>query len=174
MPVLFIFGGLPGVGKTTLARGLARRTDAVYLRIDTIEQGLRDLCQVQVEGQGYRLAYRIATDNLRAGNHVIADSCNPIELTRCEWEAVAKGANATWVNVEIICSDAAEHRHRIEFREPEIKGLVLPTWQEVEKREYHEWTRDRLVVDTAGKSEKECLEILLSEARKLQADSLNR
>ncbi len=86
MAKLFIFPGLPGTGKTTLSKRLAQRINAVHLRIDTLEQGLRDLCGVKVEGGGYRLAYRIAADNLRLGIDVIADSCNPSELTRREWE----------------------------------------------------------------------------------------
>ena len=40
--MLIAFGGLPGVGKTTLAKALAKRQAAVYLRIDTIEQAVRD------------------------------------------------------------------------------------------------------------------------------------
>jgi predicted kinase len=39
---LIIFGGLPGTGKTTLSRMLAERRGALYLRIDTIEQALRN------------------------------------------------------------------------------------------------------------------------------------
>ena len=39
---LIIFSGLPAAGKTTLARILATQLDALYLRIDTIEQSLRD------------------------------------------------------------------------------------------------------------------------------------
>jgi predicted kinase len=39
--MLTIFGGLPGTGKTTTARELARRIEATYLPIDSIEQVLR-------------------------------------------------------------------------------------------------------------------------------------
>ena len=34
--------GAPGTGKTTIARELAHQTGAVYLRIDVIEQAIRD------------------------------------------------------------------------------------------------------------------------------------
>ncbi|MEM9220284.1 MAG: AAA family ATPase [Cyanobacteria bacterium P01_F01_bin.150] len=161
METLFIFSGLPGTGKTTLAKHLAQAIGAVYLRIDTVEQALRDLCQFNVEGEGYRLSYQIAADNLRLGNSVVADSCNPIELTRNEWQQVASDNNAAFVNIELICSDRQEHRHRIESRQTDISGLKLPTWHDVEIREYHPWSTDRITIDTAGCSESDCCEALM-------------
>jgi len=130
-PRLYIFSGLPGSGKTTLSRRLAVELRAMHIRIDTIEQGLRDLCGVEVGGEGYRLAYRIAADNLSLGISVVADCCNPIELTRREWEDVARERGVEFVNVEVVCSDANEHRLRVESRSSSIPNLVLPTWQEV-------------------------------------------
>ncbi|HHP0493126.1 TPA: AAA family ATPase, partial [Vibrio harveyi] len=78
IPTLYIFSGLPASGKSTLAKLLAARVGAMYVRVDTIEQGLRDLCHFKVEGEGYRLSYRIIRDNLELGLSCIADSCNPI------------------------------------------------------------------------------------------------
>ena len=49
-----VVSGLPGVGKTTTARELARSLGAVYVRIDSIEQALRN-GGVIVEGEGYAL-----------------------------------------------------------------------------------------------------------------------
>ena len=161
-PTLYIFAGLPGSGKTTLARALGKAFGAPYLRIDTIEQGLRDLCRFKVEGEGYRLAYRLAADNLSLGNNVIADSCNPIELTRREWNEVAANAGAKSINIEVICSDKAEHKHRINARKSTIEGLKQPNWEQVENREYHQWHNDRLVIDTAGKSIQDCVNELLN------------
>jgi predicted kinase len=160
-PILYIFSGLPGSGKSTLARLIAPPLDAVYLRIDTIEQELRDLFSVDVHDEGYRLAYRIAADNLRVGLSVVADSCNPIELTRREWERVARDAGADYRNIEVICSDAGEYRLRVESRTVDESGLMPPTWSEVESREYHDWTVDRIIVDTAGRPQAACAEDLL-------------
>lgn len=39
--MLVIFSGLPAVGKTTMARELARQIGAAHLRIDSIEQAIR-------------------------------------------------------------------------------------------------------------------------------------
>jgi predicted kinase len=160
---LYVFSGLPGTGKTVLSRRLAMTFKATHIRIDTLEQALRDVCGITVQGEGYELAYRLATDNLCLGLSVVADSCNPIELTRSEWETVARKAEARCVNIEIICSDKREHRRRVESREATVAGLILPTWNEVETREYHDWTKDRIVVDTARKTEDESVDELLSK-----------
>jgi predicted kinase len=163
-PTLYIFSGLPGSGKTTLSQSLARRIGAAHVRIDTIEQALRELCSVDVQGEGYRLAYRLAVDNLRLGLSVVADSCNPIELTRREWEQVATEAGAQYVNIEVLCSDLQEHRRRVEARLSSVSGLKLPTWQEVTARQYDAWTVDRIVVETFRRSERESLDELLAKA----------
>ena len=160
-PTLYIFSGLPGVGKTTLAKKLATHLGATYLRADTIEQGLRELCDMKVQGEGYRLSYRIARDNLLLGNHVVTDSCNPIELTRREWKEVALGANARCVNIEICCSDIVEHRCRVESRETDITGLVLPTWEQVQLRHYTPWPGGVIRIDTAGITHEEAFQQLI-------------
>ena len=151
-PCLYIFSGLPGTGKTTLSRMLAAQIGAFHLRIDTIEQGLRDLCFFDVKGEGYRLAYRVAKDNLEIGLPVIADSVNPWKLTRREWEEVANSVNVPFVNIEITCSDMEEHRTRVESRSTAIPGFVLPRWDEVVNRDYEAWNKERICLDTAGKT----------------------
>jgi predicted kinase len=147
--MLIVFSGLPGVGKTEIARELARTIGAVHLRIDSIEQALhRAGCRV--ESEGYEVAYAVAEDNLRVGRAVIADCVNPWSLTRHAWRAVAERAGVAALDVEIVCSDTAEHRRRVESREPDIDGHTLPRWQDVVERDYHAWDRERVVVDTAA------------------------
>ena len=149
--MLIALGGLPGTGKTTIARELARQLGAVHLRIDSIEQALRDygVTGRSMDDAGYRAAYAIAADNLCIGRTVIADSVNPLSVTRDAWVAVAQRTGARVVEVEVICSDPDEHRRRAEMRISDIPGLQLPTWQEIVSREYRPWDREHIVVDTA-------------------------
>jgi len=109
---------------------------------------------------------------LRLGVSVVADSCNPIEITRREWEQVARETRAVHVNIEVICSDSGEHRLRAEARHAEVSGLKLPTWSEIENREYDEWTVERVIVDTAGRSKIECASELLSKLSWLRAEQI--
>ena len=159
--MLIVLGGLPGAGKTTIARELARQLGAVHLRIDSIEQALRDWRPGHsLNDAGYRVAYMVAADNLSIGRIVIADSVNPLPVTRDAWVAVAKRTRTQFVEVEVICSDPDEHRRRAENRVTDIPGLRLPTWHEIVSREYHPWDRKHLVVDTARQNVEQSVQML--------------
>ena len=166
--MLIIFGGLPGVGKTTLAKQLARQLDAVYLRIDSIEQAMRDSAAVigAINDAGYRAGYAIAEDNLRLGRTVIADSVNPLRSTRDAWLAVANRAQVRAVEIEVRCSGIHEHRRRVETRDRDIPRLRLPTWEETISRQYDTWDREHVVIETADTTVEECvthIRIMLKE-----------
>jgi predicted kinase len=150
-PFLIALGGLPGVGKTTIGRELARETGAVFLRIDTIEAALRGALPVgdDVGAAGYRIAAALASDTLGLGRCVVADAVNPIALTRALWRDTAGAAGARLVEVEVACSDRAEHRRRVETRRADIDGHRLPSWETVERRLWEPWPSADLVIDTA-------------------------
>ena len=155
--MLIIFCGLPGVGKTAIARELARQLGAVYLRIDSAEQALRDAGAARIDDAGYRVAYAVAADNLKLGLTVVADSVNPIALTREAWRNVATSTGIPVLEIEVVCSDAAEHRRRVESRTSDIAGLALPSWDDVVARNYEPWGREHIVIDTAARSIDQCV-----------------
>jgi predicted kinase len=172
---LIVLSGLPGVGKTTLARALAERLHAVHVRIDSIEQAIRRSSShagCSLDDAGYLVGYAIAEDNLRLGRIVVADSVNPWPETRDAWLEVARRAGVVALEVEIVCSDAAEHRRRIEDRASDIDGFRLPTWQDVVERDYRAWPRDRVIVDTASASIEESVGLVLAAVSALERRAL--
>lgn|GEM_PF-2330154 len=133
-----VLSGLPGVGKTTLARRVGALTGAVHLRIDTVEVALHRAGVIDAAGgwdrvpdAGYRVAYALAADLLGAGHHVVADCVNPFPVTRRAWAEVAERAGAALLTVEVVCGDPDLHRQRVRRRRPDLPGLVLPTWEQV-------------------------------------------
>ena len=159
--MLLIFGGLPGTGKSTIARLLAARLGAVWLRIDSIEQALiraETVTRHDIGPAGYLAAYAIAADNLRLGNVVTADSVNPIAITRQAWRAVATENTAPYLEIELTCSDQMQHRYRVENRVADIRGHILPDWQKVITREYEPWRTASLTLDTSVLTAEEAVE----------------
>jgi predicted kinase len=164
--LLIILGGRSASGKTTLARALARELAAVHVRIDTIEAAIA-ASGAAVGELGYRVGYAMAADNLRLGRIVVADSVNPLEITREAWRRTAAEAGVPAFEVEIICSDAALHRRRFEAREADTPAQRLLTWDDVRKRDIEPWTGRHLVIDTAGRSVADCVAAIIDARRAL-------
>lgn len=64
--------------------------------------------------------------------------------------------------MEIVCSDLAEHRRRVESRQTDIDGLKLPTWDDVVSRDFRAWDTERLVIDTARETVEEAVAEILA------------
>jgi predicted kinase len=166
-PALIVFGGLPGTGKTTVSRELTRRLAATYLRIDAIEQTLQAACHT-VDTMGYAIANALAAENLELGRIVIADCVNPVLASRAGWRQTALQRSARFAEIEVVCSDLALHRQRVESRTSDINGLKLPSWDEIVNRDYEPWDREHLVLDTADSS----LDHLLDRAETYVRDKI--
>ena len=101
---------------------------------------------------GYLVGYALAEANLALGQDVVADSVNPLAVTRNAWRQAAANTSSPCIEIEVVCSDPVEHRRRVETRKADVAGLQFSSWEAVLKRDYGRWDRPRLVLDTAGRS----------------------
>jgi predicted kinase len=117
---------------------------------------------------GYLAGYAVATDNLRLGLSVVADSVNALDVTRSAWRSVAREAGVRIFEIELICSDTTMHRLRVEARRADIPGLKLPTWASVRERQYDAWKSKHLIVDTANVSVEQVVDSICAHLSKFR------
>jgi hypothetical protein len=116
--VLVVMGGLPGPGKTTLARLLAARIGAVHLRVDTIEQAIvrSGVAGRPVGPVGYAVGYALAEDHLRQGLTVIAEhrrrvssrSADIPDLPLPDWQQVVDREYEPWDRERVVVDTAGQ------------------------------------------------------------------
>lgn len=164
--VLVVFAGLPGVGKTAVSRRVADRLGATFVRIDTVESAIASTLHPFGDSPvGYVVAARVAADQLRSGRPVIADAVNGLQIARDLWVDLAAecGAELHWV--EVVCTDPAEHRRRVESRTAEMPGHAIPSWSEVIARAWEPFVEPRLVIDNLGDVEAQVERVLTTIER---------
>lgn len=93
---------------------------------------------------------------------------NPLSITRTAWQNIAAKANTPLVEIEIICSDLAQHRMQVEQRVADIIGHQLPDWDNVMDREYEWWDSADIVIDSAVTSVELAVEMILYRLQKLK------
>lgn len=143
--MLVVLGGLPGTGKTTLARLLAAQLGAAHVRVDAIEAAMRRTGHTaeSIGATGYVVAWEVALSCLTVGTPVVVDAVSPVPEARQGWRDLATAANQQLTVIELVLSDTVEHRRRVENRESDIDGLIVPTWQQVTERNYQPWDEHR-------------------------------
>ncbi len=150
--VLAVFAGLPGVGKSTLAAGVAAELPAAVLAVDTVDFTLQryDVTEPRPGLAAYGVVAALAEVQLRIGHSVIIDAVNPVRAARQLWVDLADRMSVPLRVVEVVCGDDAEHRRRVEARYAARDHDGIPDWVRVLERraEYEPYPGPRLVVDT--------------------------
>jgi predicted kinase len=152
--VLIATAGLPGTGKSRLARLLARDLGAVVLSIDPVEDAfLRAGAQHDgVTDRGAYLAVEsVAEENLLLGNAVVVDAVNDHPYARQRWIDLATRTGTRCWFVEVYLTDESLHRERLESRGLEYPALAEPGGEVLaaRARALADWTDPRLRLDAS-------------------------
>ncbi|GAA1916216.1 hypothetical protein GCM10009775_05860 [Microbacterium aoyamense] len=150
--MLVVISGLPGTGKSAVAVEVARRTGAVHLSIDTVEDAMLGggLERSWTTGAAaYEAVRAVAEQNLALGLRVVVDAVNDSEIARDTWRRAAGATNASLTFVLLMLDDETEHQRRLAVRERNLRSIVEPTWDDVRRRaaEFEPWLGDHLRVE---------------------------
>jgi len=142
---LVVFSGLPGSGKSAVARGVAAEIGAAYLELDRIEAPiLRRLSGDGLGWAGYEILTAIADSNLSLGVSVILDAVTWTEAIRDQWRDLATRHFAAFKPIELLAPAESLHRERVAARSG-AKGdwaVVSATFTL-----YEPWRQTRLILD---------------------------
>lgn len=139
-PTLVLVTGLPGSGKTSLARRIAAELAAAVVGHDVVMAGLRaypsvwaamrQLDQLDFRSVGWTVMGNLALAELREHRSVILDGvARPPEIERCRQIAQQAGCPS----LVVLCSppEQQEHRARIVGRTRDIPNWPELTWEDV-------------------------------------------
>jgi predicted kinase len=150
MATLILFSGLPGCGKTTLARRLASHQRLSLVSKDRVQRVLRDSECVGAALLGYQLILDLADEQLALGVSVIVEAVFPRVGFRADANEIAARNGAWFRPVVCVCSDEYIWRARIGSRTQYVPGWTPVGWEEVERLrgEFETWDESALVLDT--------------------------
>jgi len=131
-PRIILVGGIPGTGKTTVAKEISTYLKIPFFNKDLLESALieKGVCSIkELNGVGYALMERIALSELAFGRSVILDCVASSKRVNEHWSSF-KTKDIRYI--ECVCSDQALHKARLETRKRNIPGWYELTWNDIE------------------------------------------
>ncbi|MCJ7666747.1 MAG: ATP-binding protein [Anaerolineae bacterium] len=162
-PVLLLLSGLPGTGKSFLARRLAEALPFVIIESDVVRKILfpQPLYTAQESRWVHRTCHALMAKLLKRGVRVIYDATNLIEYHREIVYRIAQKAGARLVVVKTVASEEVV-RERLRARQEEARELSDADWRVYRRMasRQEQVSHPHLVIDTSEDLEEAVAKVL--------------
>lgn len=162
-PVLLLLSGLPGTGKSFLARRLAEALPFVIIESDVVRKILfpQPLYTAQESHWVHRTCHALMARLLKRGVRVIYDATNLIEYHRELVYRIAQKAGARLVVVKTVASEEVV-RERLRARQEEARELSDADWRVYRRMasRQEQVSHPHLVIDTSEDLEEAVAKVL--------------
>ncbi|WP_201289209.1 AAA family ATPase [Halovenus carboxidivorans] len=149
-PLLIVYCGLPGVGKSTVSAYTADQLSAVRLRSDEVRYDLFD--EPEYTAEEMRRTYDELLDRARqrlaAGEDVVVDGTFKEADKREQAAAIAAETDATVYFVRVTCPPDTV-RERLEARTDDASDADLSVYQK-HREQFEAIDREHVVIDNGG------------------------
>ncbi len=182
MPMLLIFKGLPGTGKTTLASQLHKKFGWKLVVRDNIKEELtrQNIPPSEVGKESYKIMWHELDDLLSNQHSVICDTNINHPSALPELEKIVKKTGSKVIVVECYCVNEEEHKRRLDERKDQnLSSFWIDSWDKFQKylksndnQGNYEIPYKVLKVDTCSLPEKEKFMEVIS--KEIALDDLHR
>lgn len=162
-PVLLLLSGLPGTGKSFLARRLAEALPFVIIESDVVRKILfpQPLYTAQESRWVHRTCHALMAKLLKRGVRVIYDATNLIEYHRELVYRIAQKAGARLVIVKTVAREEVA-QERLRARQEEARELSDADWRVYRRMasRQEQVSHPHLVIDTSEDLEEAVAKVL--------------
>lgn len=140
MNKLIIFSGLPGVGKTTLAKRLARELRFPFICIDDVIGDVPENAGIPFWDSRVAVLLDVVNTQLELGLSVIAESVF-MNMDRHHAQELARKHNVGFLPIYVFLSDENVWKERVTSRFNELKHPEVATWERIQhqRQRFREW-----------------------------------
>lgn len=140
MNKLIIFSGLPGTGKTTLAKRLASELACPLICIDDVIGDIPDNAGIPFWDSRVTVLLDVVNTQLEVGLNVIAESVF-MNMDRHHAQELARKHNVRFLPVYVFMSDEDVWKERVTRRFNELKHPDVATWERIQhqRQRFREW-----------------------------------
>lgn len=153
---LILFSGLPGTGKSTLARRLARELRLPLLCIDDVIGDVPENAGISFWDSRVAILLDVVKTQLEAGLSVIVESVF-MNMDRYHAQKLARSYQARFLPVHVYVSDETVWKARVDARRRELSHSDVATWERIQhqRERFRKWEPDTaLFIDSLNAIER--------------------